>query len=152
MGRISRRKIDPNVEERLFELFHNHLAKLKRSEDIKDFLLSLLSFTEQVTLAKRLAIALLLRKKYTYEEIDQILKVSKSTIGTIHKQLLIGAKGYTTAVEAILSQEKSESFWTKLDEIALQLSLPKRVGSIEWEKKSTQGKSLAKRKRKISAF
>ncbi len=63
MGRISKRRIDPEIEERIFEIFWDYLASLRNPEDINEFLASLLSYTEQVMLSKRLAIALLLAKK-----------------------------------------------------------------------------------------
>jgi len=152
MGRISRRRINPEVEERVFEIFRNYLAHLTNPLEIQEFLLSLLSYTEQVMIAKRLAIALLLSRGFTYEYIDDTLKVSKSTIGTVHKQILIGALGYKKATSHILGREKQENLWNKLEEIVLQLSPPKAYGSGEWAKKSRKGKALAKRKRQLSSL
>lgn len=152
MGRVSRRKIDPEIEERCFEIFWNLLAQLKSSSEIREFLKSLLSYTEQTMLAKRLAIAVLISKGYNYEEIDQTLKVSKSTVGTVHKQILVGAPGYKNAVEKIVKQEKIEEFFDKLQEITLKLSLPASEESRRFEVKSETGKQLAKRKRKRLAL
>ncbi|MBI2036373.1 hypothetical protein HYT17_01980 [Candidatus Microgenomates bacterium] len=152
MGRISRRKIDPEVEERIFEIFWDYLAHLGKQEEINEFLISLLSYTEQVMLAKRLAIAVLLSRGVTYEYISETIKVSPSTVGTVHKQILIGAPGYLKAIKHIKSQEQQEKLWNKLEEVLLKLSPPKRYGSPAWEKKSTAGKVLAKRKRKLSAL
>lgn len=152
MGRVSKRKIDPEIEERIFEIFWDYLATLRDLKDIHEFLISLLSFTEQVMIAKRLAIAVLLARGYNYEEIDQTLKVSKSTVGTVHKQILIGAPGYKKAVERILRKEKLESLWNSLDEIMIKISGPKRYRSPAWEQKSQRGKALAKRQRKLSAL
>lgn len=149
MGRVSRRKINPEVEARVFEIFRDYLAHLRNPLDIQEFLLSLLSYTEQVMIAKRLAIALLISRGFTYEHIDQTLKVSKSTIGTVHKQILIGAMGYKKAVSHILDKEKKENLLNTLEEIILRLSPPKAYGSSGWERKSDKGKSLAKRKRKL---
>ncbi len=152
MGRVSKRKIDPEIEERIFEIFWDYLATLRKPEDIHEFLVSLLSFTEQVMIAKRLAIAVLLNRGYNYEEIDQSLKVSKSTVGTVHKQILIGAPGYKKAIDRISKREKLEGFWNNLEEIMIKLSGPKRYGSMSWEQKSKQGKILVKRERKLSAL
>lgn len=149
MGRISRRRINPEVEERVFGIFRNYLAHLTNPLDIQEFLLSLLSYTEQVMIAKRLAIALLLSRGFTYEHIDDTLKVSKSTIGTVHKQLLIGALGYKKATFHILNREKQENLWNKFEEIILKLSPPKTYDSGAWTKKSKEGKALAKRKRQL---
>lgn len=152
MGRVSKRRVDPEIEERVFEIFWDYLAKLKNPKDIQEFLISLLSHTEQVMLAKRLAIAILLARDYNYESIDQTLKVSKSTVGTVHKQLLIGAEGYKKAVKHILIEEKFDRLLNTIEKILLKLSLPKQYGSSQWEIKSRLGKKLAKKERKLSAL
>lgn len=152
MGRISRRRIDPEIEERIFEIFWDYLATLKKPEDIHEFLVSLLSYTEQVMFSKRLAIAVLLAKGYNYRDIDETLKVSTSTVGTVHKQILVGASGYTKAVNKILTKEKIENVFNTLDEILIKMSGPKRYGSLTWEQKSKRGKVLSKRQRKLSAL
>ena len=100
-------------------------------------------------LSKRLAIAVLLSRGVTYEYIDEMLKVSPSTVGTVHKQILIGAEGYIKAIQHIRNQETLEDIWNSLEEILLTLSPPKRYGSLAWEKKSKRGKALAKRKRQL---
>lgn len=152
MGRVSKRKIDPEIEERIFEIFRDYIATLRDPEDINEFFVSLLSFTEQVMIAKRLAIAILLSRGYNYEEIDQTLKVSKSTVGTVHKQILIGALGYNKAIDRISKKEKLESFWNNLEELMIKISKPRRYSSASWQKKSKEGKDLAKRQRKLSAL
>ncbi|OGE19277.1 hypothetical protein A3J19_00145 [Candidatus Daviesbacteria bacterium RIFCSPLOWO2_02_FULL_41_8] len=152
MGRVSRRRIDPEIEERIFEVFWDYLATLRKPEEINEFLVSLLSFTEQVMLSKRLAIALLLAKGYLYRDIDETLKVSTSTVGTVHKQILVGAPGYKKAVERILKREKMNNLFNSLDEILIKFSGPKRHKSPAWEGKSQRGKALAKRQRKLSAL
>ncbi len=152
MGRISKRKIDSEVRERIFEIFWDYLAHLGKPDEIHEFLISLLSYTEQVMLAKRLAIAVLLSREVTYQYIAEMIKVSPSTVGTVHKQILIGASGYIKAIRHIQNKRQQETSWNKLEEIFLKLSLPKKYGSAVWEKKSQAGKSLAKRQRKLSAL
>lgn len=152
MGRVSKRKIDPEIEERIFEVFWDYLATLRKPEDIHEFLISLLSFTEQVMLSKRLAIAVLLEKGYNYKQIDETLKVSTSTVGTVHKQMLVGALGYKKAVDKILKREKIENFMNNIEELLIKMSGPKKYGSASWEQKSRQGKVLAKRQRKLSSL
>lgn len=150
MGRISKRRIDPEIEERIFEIFWSHLSSFNTSKETKDFFMSLLSYTEQVMLSKRLTIAVLLAKNKTYDEISDIIKVSKSTIGSVHKQIFIGAPGYLNAVAKILKDERHEKMWNKLEKLSLEFSLPKRYESEAWKRKSGKGKKLTKRKRQLS--
>ncbi len=149
MGRISRRKIDPEIEQRVNEIFVNYIAVLSTRPAIVEFLQSLLTQTEQVMISKRLAIALLLTKGFNYEEIDDTLKVSKSTVSGVDKELQSGATGYRKAVSKILKDEKLERTWNKLELISLEFSLPKQYESESWRKKSQKGKNLRKKERQL---
>ena len=148
MTRISGRRLDNLLEQRMYELLWEHLANLSSLNLIKEFLQNVLTYNEQVIIAKRLAIAVLLARGYTYEEIDQTLKVSKATVGTIHKQILIGAPGIIRAIRSIQKQEKLEEFWDKVEETLLKLSLPAAVGSVTHAQKSRSGKQIVISKRK----
>lgn len=150
MGRISRRRIDPEVEERIFEIFWDYFSHLNNPIDVKEFLKSLLSYTEQVMLSKRLAIVVLLSKGLTYENISDTLKVSKSTIGSVHKQLFVDAVGYSKAIRYISSKSSKDKLINKADELFISFSPPKAKGSIAWQSKSRQGKKIAKRSRQLS--
>lgn len=103
-------------------------------------------------LAKRLAIAVLLEKGYTYDLIDEVLKVSKATIATVHKQCISGAPGYKRAITHILNTERKENLWNELNRLILALSPPKSYGSVSWERKRGAGKRLAKRKRQLTSL
>lgn len=147
MTRISRRYLHKDLEERLHEVLWEHVARLNTPSLIKEFFQSILSSTEQVMIAKRLAIALLIAKGYTHEEIDESLKVSLSTISAIHRQVLSGAPGYARAIELTRKQKSKEAFWDGIEEILLKTSLPARYGSAKHQLKSDIGKELYKRKR-----
>lgn len=149
MGRVSKRPIDPEIELRVNEIFVNYFAELSTRPAIKEFLQSLLTYTEQVMIAKRLAIALLLTKGFNYQEIDDTLKVSKSTVSGVDKELQSGALGYKKAVNKILKDEKLERMWNKLEILSMEFSLPKKYESETWKRKSQKGKSLRKRERQL---
>lgn len=146
MGRISRRHLNSALEERVFELFWEHLARLSSPVLMKEFLKSLLSKTELTMLSKRLAIAILLSKGYPYKYIDETLKVSMATIGTVQRQIMTGAPGYERAIIQANKQRGREAFWDSLEEALLQLSLPARVGSTKHQIKSMIGKDIRRRK------
>lgn len=150
MGRVSKRPVDPEVSSRMYEVFRNYLAGVKNAQEVEEFFTSLLSVTEQITLAKRLAIAVLLSKGYTYDQINQVLKVSTSTITSVQRQLMSGASGYKKAVNKILSEENKELLSLNIEEFILGVSLPKSKGSYAWERKSKTGKHIVSRKRKLS--
>jgi uncharacterized protein YerC len=146
MGRVSKRQLKPAIEERLFEIFWNHLSAIDSPVLVREFLQSLLSETEHLMLAKRLAIAVLLSRGYSYEYIDDVLKVSKSTISVVDRQLVSGASGYKKAIELVRRKKQAESVWDSLEEFLLQFSPPAKAGSLRHHIKSEMGKSLYKRK------
>ena len=75
MSKVSKRLINNNLENRIFEVFIKTIVDLKKPIDVQNFLNDLLSPVERIMLIKRLAIAILLTKGYTYEKIDETLKV-----------------------------------------------------------------------------
>lgn len=146
MTRVSRRRVNTIIEARIYEVFWEHLAQLNTTPLIKEFLQSLLSKSEQIMLSKRLAIALMLAKGYTYASIDETLKVSKATITTIQRQLFTGAPGYTKAIKLLKKSAQKQVTWDKIEELLLKLSPPAHVGSAQFSRKSALGKALHKRK------
>lgn len=146
MTKVSRRILDKDLEKRIFELFITTILNLKQQKDVEDFIEDLLSPTEKIMLVKRLAIAMLLTKGYTYDEIDDKLKVSRPTIMNVSYWLRHGRGGYQKVVERIVRDQKREALFESIEEILLRLSPPKRYGSLAFQNKQKQGKELFKRK------
>ncbi len=147
MSQVSRRVLDKELENYIFNNFIKTIAKLGEKTQIQSFLDDLLSPIERTMLIKRLAIAVMLTKGYTYEEIDHTLKVSRPTIKNISHLLKYRQKGgYQKAVEEILQDQKREALFDKIEEILLTLSPPKLYGSPSYERKRRIGKELFKRK------
>ncbi len=70
----------------------------KNLDDAARLIEDLLSETEAIRLAKRLRIAQLLIRKYTYVEIKEILRVSENTIVRVNVWLKHSAQGYKKAI------------------------------------------------------
>ena len=146
MPMISRRILNQELEKYILTLFAKTISDLEELNDIQIFIEDLLSPTERIMLAKRLAIAILLQKGYTYAEIDQTLKVSSPTINKVAFWLRHGKSGYQKAIKRILDNQKKEKLIDKIEEILLQLSPPKMYGSIGFQEKQKRGKELLKRR------
>ena len=147
MTKVSRRMLDKNLEDYIFAIFLKAIADLKTLDEVQNFLEDLLSPTEKIMLIKRLAIAIMLSKGYTYDEIDHTLKVSRPTIMTVsyflkHSQNV----GYQKVTEKILAHQKRDALFDKVEEILIQLSPPKMYGSAAYERKRRLGKELFARK------
>jgi len=146
MTKISRRFLNKELENHIFELFLETIVDIRNSDDARNFIEDLLSPTEKIMLIKRLAIAVLLTKGYTYDDIDDTLKVSRSTIMNVSIWLKHGKSGYIKVVNKILETQKRKEFIDKIEEILLKLSPPKRYGSAAFENKQKAGKELFRRR------
>lgn len=130
MTQVSRLPLHKDVEKRIFEIFKTTVGYLKHPEDIEDFLEDFLSPVEKIMLAKRLSIATLLAKGYTYPSIAKILRVTPSTIAAVSVNLKYAGKGYKKAVEKIIRDEKIDLFWEKMEDIMSRI--PPSKGS-DWK-------------------
>ena len=74
------------------------IAEIKDPNEAAELLRDLLSYKESEMIAKRLKIAELLIKHYTYQDIQEILKVSATTIARVHEWLQISGDGYQKAI------------------------------------------------------
>ncbi|MCL5438703.1 MAG: Trp family transcriptional regulator [Patescibacteria group bacterium] len=146
MGRISRRILNRELAESIFRLFIETVIELKNPTDAQNFIEDLLSPTEKVMLTKRLAIAILLSRNYTYDEIVDKIKVSRPTIMNVSYFLKHGKSGYQKVINKIFVNQKKEEFVDKIEELLLKLSPPKMYGSIGFEKKQKKGKEIFKRR------
>ena len=114
MAQISKYPIHKDVEKRIFEIFRHAISHLNSGEEIEDFLHDFLSPVEKIMLAKRLSIAVLLAKGYSYPAISGILRVTPGTIAGVSVNLKYAGRGYKKMVEKILRDEKADKFWEKI--------------------------------------
>lgn len=119
MGQISRRYLHKKLEDKMFELLFNSLAKLSHRSEIEKFLFSLISPFEKAMLSKRLSIAILLAKGYTQEEIRNIMKVSRETVSRVSMAMNYRGEGYELVIKKVLDKEQfDEIFGSLLKEVA----------------------------------
>lgn len=149
MTKVSKYLIKEDVEKRMFEVFWKSIADLKSPADVEEFFKELLFPTERVMLAKRLAVSLLLTKKYTYAEIIDILKVSPVTIGIVARWLKKEGKAFQKAINKILKQEKQEEFWDNLEQFLSSL-IPPTKGTDWTEIRKQQYQNLRERRHRRS--
>lgn len=109
--RISKKKLNPNLEKEIIRLFFQTIADLKTSEAIRSFLSDLLSEAETTAIVKRLAIVYWLSNNRSYENIRENLKVSSATIAAIDKQTQ-NSPGVKLALKYIKADEWADQ-WTK---------------------------------------
>lgn len=111
MTQVSKFKLDKKTQDTLLKNLLTVISKLNKEDQTRLFLDDLLTRTEKIVLAKRLAIALMLESGKSYEEIKDILKVSSSTIGVINNRLNSGS-GYKLVISQLQKMEsKGKNSW-----------------------------------------
>lgn len=131
MPQVSKYPISKDVYERIYDIFLKTIVDLKAKEEIDSFLKEFLSPTEQVMLAKRLAIAFLLAKGYDYRSTAKVLRVSTGTVGNVGIAYKYG-EGYKKVVNRLLKDEKLVAFWQNVGEKILNL-IPDNISKgREW--------------------
>lgn len=132
MAQVSKYPISKLVEKRMYEIFQSVISSLKHSSDIDEFINDLLSPIEKIMLAKRLSIAVLLEKGYSYEDISKILRVTPPTIANVSISLKYRGNGYKKAVQKILKDEKMNNFLEKLQDLVVESIPPIRGKGTDW--------------------
>ena len=85
---------------------------------------TLLTPTERIMIAKRLAIIVMLENDHTYYRISKTLKVSTSTLKRLHKNL---AAGWYRPIQNMIRKRNSLSF-LELLEVLLAAGMPSIAG------------------------
>ena len=125
MSQVSRYPISEEAFDRCWEIFTRTLIGIKTSKDVEEIIGDLLTPTERIMVAKRLAIAYLLSQGYEYRQISKVLRVSFPTISMVNIGLKYGRNGYRKAVGRI---QKDENLKELLNKTIQVLIAPGTVG------------------------
>ncbi len=106
MPHVSRNRLDRKLEKQLIDTLDLVVSKLTKREEVKVFLLSLLTPTERIMLAKRLAIIILTKEGLSETQISQTLHVTRVTVSRMQLFLEARGEGYEFALK-ILDNEKT---------------------------------------------
>lgn len=131
----------------MYQVLFDVLAMIGKPNEIADFLDDVLSPTEKTMIAKRLFIAILLARGFTYEQIEGTLKVSSPTVRNVNIALKHGKYGYVNAINKIVRHEKVQAFLDVVGEGFLQLA-SRRRSSYDHPLKSRIGKAIYEHRKK----
>lgn len=132
MPHVSKKELDKKTFEKLFTKLVKILQKAQSKNKFSYVLDELLTDTEKIMLAKRLAIILLLFAKFPQHRISDTLFVSPSTVARMSLNVEIGKYD---AIKNISEQEKTDLeriIWLLLTAGGI---MPPRVGGRYWRKK-----------------
>jgi uncharacterized protein YerC len=116
VAQVSKRKLNPEIWERVFNLFLESFGGIKNKKEFAVFIEDILSPTEKIMLAKRFAIAILIAKGNSYDSITDILKVTPSTVSRVTILLRYG-KGLNKSIEKALKKDKIRVLWKEIQDL-----------------------------------
>lgn len=115
----------------MFRHFWSSVASLRTTQAVADFFSDILTHTEEIMLAKRLTIAVLLMRGKLPVDIANVLHVSFSTIGRVSSWVDRANPGTKRALERIMEEKTWQGFFDTLE--ALFDKLPPRYGT-DWSR------------------
>lgn len=118
MPHVSRNKLTKTVESQLTTTLELVLARIAREEEMKSFLLSLLTPTERIMLAKRLAIIILLKEGLPESQIADALHVTRITVSRMQLFLEARGRGYEIALQILQNEKVMQDIKTLLLKLA----------------------------------
>lgn len=98
----------PKVKNQQTDLLMQAVLELKSEEDAYRFFEDICTIAELKSMAQRLEVATLLRKKVTYQEIARKTGASSATISRVNRALTYGADGYQQVLDAIAGDDQEK--------------------------------------------
>lgn len=105
MPQVSRIKLNRKTEEKLVNILKLILTKIGKSSDMDSFITSFLTPTERLMLAKRIAVAVMLKENLSDSQIAASLHVTRVTVSRMRFFLEARGEGYEAAFR-VLENEK----------------------------------------------
>lgn len=94
MAKISKKPVARAVRDEMFRSMFRALARISDEDAIGKILEDVLTPTEKVMVAKRVMAAILIDRGYPYRKIGELLKLSPTTINTVHREIQKKGDGY----------------------------------------------------------
>lgn len=110
MTHLSRWKLKKEEEKNLIDALRLVLTSLNKDREMEVFLGSLLTETEKLMLAKRLAIIVLLREGLTESQIAEALHVTRITVAKMRYFFESRGQGYKVALNKLAQQKQLGEF------------------------------------------
>ena len=132
MTHISRKNIKKDVADELADQFLTFLSLTRTKQDARTLARELLSQTERVMLAKRLAVVVLLVRGYTFVQIEETLGVSRQTVVRLWRETKEGRyEKIIRYARKHTSHFKKESFLDAFIRV-IHIGMPPRAGK-RWQ-------------------
>jgi len=118
MPQVSKVPLKQEYYQRIFELLSSSISKLDSQTKVQNFFQDFFTPTEKIMFAKRISIAYLLARNYSYREISQILKVSTATVATVANRYSNTGE-FRRAISKLVRDQNFERSWSKLLDVSI---------------------------------
>lgn len=108
MPHVSRNPLAKRVENQLITNLNTVLTNIKNGEEMISFVEALLTPTEKLMIAKRLAIILLIEEGIPESTIAKMLHVTRITVAKMHLFYEARGKGFNIALDKLKDQKVHE--------------------------------------------
>ncbi|MBI2054776.1 MAG: hypothetical protein HYT39_01610 [Candidatus Sungbacteria bacterium] len=108
MPKVSQNQLSREMEHQIADALVRTLAKINDEKPLRRFLDNLLTHTEKIMLAKRLMVAVLLQHGYSYGAICRVLKISKTTVHIIQRELFKSGEGYRKVFSQFFKESQGQ--------------------------------------------
>lgn len=133
MTHVSKKRLKKNVATELADQFLTFLALARTKGEARILANELLSQTERVMLAKRLATVVLLVRGYSFTQIGEALGITRQTVIRIWKDMKLGKyKKIARYAREHTKHFKKETFMEELIRI-IHFGMPPRAGRGRWK-------------------
>ena len=133
MPHVSKQKLDKETLNQISERLITIIIKLQNKDEAVAFLEDLLTKTERIMLAKRLAITIMLERGYPFQVISRSLKVSEATISVMRDRIDRGGRGFKNILEKLEKDRSIEKLLKILDTIISAFAMPPIAGKGRWK-------------------
>lgn len=99
---------EPKVRNEQTDMLMKAVLLLDSEETAYRFFEDICTIPEVKSISQRLQVAYYLRKKETYQKIEEITGASSATISRVNRALSYGADGYNRILDAMEAQEKEQ--------------------------------------------
>jgi uncharacterized protein YerC len=104
----SSHKMNTKIEEQVYRILYQVLSDHNSEIETELILKSLMSESELSALAKRLAIAVFLDKRQSYDHIRDVLKVSTATIASVSEDM--NKRGMQMMIKRVKAEEWADTW------------------------------------------
>lgn len=134
MARISKFKLSEHVLAKIFDLFFEIVGRNKNKDEFKRIIHDLLSSTERIMIAKRIAIIYLRLKNIDQRTICKVLKISTATVAKF-SLLMEKSDGIVPTFNKIMKNEKIIEFLEDIFNTLFAPGVPGVNWKAAWERK-----------------